>query len=192
MSTKIKQPICVYTRISNPQIHMLINMLVENRQIYAHENNWFIEVKIWYRLKLWYGQCIAAACILYLSCFVTEMYKIKTWITLYLAKCRSKSCLVVTFGYFCFRSGDQFGSFTTKEWLEKVIITGLSREPSKVTLVTKGNNCCSLTCLLKLFAFCHWKKHAHSVCKTKVNERRLVQHSKALSLMKEDQQGSWF
>ncbi|XP_052767402.1 neutral alpha-glucosidase AB-like isoform X1 [Mya arenaria] len=36
------------------------------------------------------------------------------------------------------QSGDQFGSFSTKEWVEKIVIVGLSTRPTKATLNVKG------------------------------------------------------
>ncbi|XP_060557069.1 neutral alpha-glucosidase AB-like isoform X2 [Ruditapes philippinarum] len=36
------------------------------------------------------------------------------------------------------QSGDQFGKFTTKEWLEKIVVVGLRTEPTKAVLKVKG------------------------------------------------------
>lgn len=43
-----------------------------------------------------------------------------------------------------FRSADQFGNLTTKEWIEKIVIVGLQKEPTKAILKVKGKLFCTV------------------------------------------------
>ena len=44
------------------------------------------------------------------------------------------------------RCGDESGRFATKSWLERVVVMGVGRKPSKVSITTGQDSMCGLVC----------------------------------------------
>lgn len=54
------------------------------------------------------------------------------------AKC--KTCSILIFVFFCNRFIDESAKFTTKTWLERVVVVGLDKVPKSATLRTSDNH----------------------------------------------------